>query len=222
MMDQYAQFFEDKRSNYIDPTTKQPTALWNRIAAYKDIRGVDTLVTEGELYNGIKDGYNFRPNSAKSPFKYVREELIPMIPKTAEEIRSTDGVLSAKHAEHLKNHYGKMYYEEYFEQWYNDEMILPFKYLPNEKAMNQENFSLNAEMQFDRFMRAMIFKEELDDVYALGKSIQWSLQLKTDSDLKPMFKNTTNFLDDMLEMVIRGRTQRSFEGKMFGRGLNRD
>lgn len=221
MMDQYEQFFVDSKSEYTAPGTKTPTALWNRIGAYKNIRGTDTYVTEGELYNGSKDGYIFRTNAPKSAFSYVRGELIPMVPKTGEEIRSEDGVLSAKHGEYLKNKYARMYYEDQFEQWYNDEMILPFKYLPNQKVMNEGNFSKNAELQFDRFMRSMIFKEELDDAYALGKSVQYMLEDKKD-DKGPMFKATINFLDDMLEMVIRGRSQRQFDSKLFARGLDRD
>lgn len=144
-----------------------------------------------------------------------------MIPITGEEVRDRDGVHKKEYRDYLKERYATMYVEGTFDQWYNDDMALPMKYLPNDYVEKEQAYSLNAELQFDKFMRAMINKEELDDVYALYKGLQWSLEAKDKlAGGMPTFASTADLLKTNAEMQIRGRTQRDFKTKLIKRGVN--
>lgn len=223
MKGQYAQFFMDNKTQYKNPEGKA-VALWNRIATSRTVKGKSRLVSNGELFNGQTEGGDkFSRNARSMPFVYDENTLIPVVPITSEEIRRRAGGIHTKeYREYLKERYGTMYVERYFEQWYNDEMALPFKYLPNEKILADETYSLNVELQFDKFMRAMIYKEELDDVYAMYKGLQYTVEAKDAASGIPAFSGTAELLKINAEMQIRGRTQRQFKTRLFNRGVGKD
>lgn len=176
------------------------------------------------MFNGqTAGGDTFSKNARAIPFAYNKDTFMPLVPITSEEIRHrSGGAFTKEYLDYLKERYGSMYVERYFEQWYNDEMALPFKYLPNEKILADNTYSLNVELQFDKFMRAMIYKEELDDVYALYKGLQYSLEAKDASTVAPAFAGSAELLKVNAEMQIRGRTQRQFKSRLFRRGVSKD
>lgn len=182
------------------------------------------MVTNGELYNGqTRGGQQFSANARTTPFVFSRTAMVPLVPITGEEVHRRYGFHSKQYQDYLKERYATMNIETEFEQWYNDEMALPFKYLPNDKTFANNGYSLNVELQFDKFMRNMIYKEELDDVHALYKGLQWTLEHK-DATTKgsPAFGASIELLDKNAKMQIQGRTQREFKTRLFKRGVNKN
>jgi hypothetical protein len=93
------------------------------------------------------------------------------------------------------------YIEDVYEGWNNTEEAIPMKYTGSTKMdANVNLFSMNVEVQFDQFVKSYTFKEEMDDVFALGKGIQYAANAKN-------FKNTSGFLETAIEQQVRGRTQ---------------
>lgn len=79
-------------------------------------------------------------------------------------------------------------------------------YLGNEYINSSGNFSVNAEVQFDKFVTRMLMKEEAEDVYGFGKAMMLYLQAKT-KDGSLVYKNTIEYMQTALEMQVRGRKQ---------------
>jgi len=206
LQDSYEGFFVDSKSKY-------GTAVWNQVATTRKIKGVEEFVTNGELFNGMKGGDKFSVNARTSPFKYSRETFMPMIYRSAWEIVEKEGAASKEHRDHLYHKYLKMFYEDTFDQWYNSEEALPLKYLPNDYVLASGNYSINLEQQFDLFMRSMIYKEELDDVYAFGKGLQYLFDPQIEDS--KAWKRAKHFMKLNIEMQLKGRRQKDIQ--LFGR-----
>lgn len=89
------------------------------------------------------------------------------------------------------------------------------KYLGSDYANSSNNYSINPEIQFDKFIRNSILKEELEEVYAYGKGIQLYLNndpSKLDEQGKPMMSNTIEYLKTALDFQVRGRKQLKVPG----------
>lgn len=95
---------------------------------------------------------------------------------------------------------------------FNETEALPIKYTGSKYTNSTGNYSINAEVQFDKFARNMIYKDELDDVYAFGVGLMEYLNKKKDLQHQPLFENTVKYLETAIEMQVRGRKQLNFPG----------
>ncbi len=127
--------------------------------------------------------------------------------------------MSKEYAQHLQREHMSMYYEDQYDQWYNDYMSLPFKYMPNEAKLVNGEFTINVERMFDAFMRSMMLKQELDEVYSFGKGLADVLRAKQ-TDNGSLQTKAADFIETQLKMAVQGRRQK--ELSLFGRGLNRN
>jgi len=94
------------------------------------------------------------------------------------------------------------------------------KYLGSDYSNSSDNYSINPEIQFDKFVRNSILKEELEEVYAYGKGIQLYLNNdpeNLDEQGKPMLTNTMEYLKTALDMQVRGRKQLKVPGDFIQR-----
>lgn len=96
--------------------------------------------------------------------------------------------------------------EANYDQEFNNIEVIPMSYLGNEYVDSTGAFSLNAEVQFDKFVTRMLMKEEAEDVYGFGKAMMLYLQAKT-KDGSLVYKNTIDYLETALEMQVRGRRE---------------
>jgi hypothetical protein len=87
---------------------------------------------------------------------------------------------------------------------------IPMKYLGNDAIdSDTEMYTHNIEHMFDRAVRNYIFKDELDDVFAINKAMQYMLMMKDENK----HGETIKALERNLELTIRGRTQASPDSK---------
>jgi len=105
-----------------------------------------------------------------------------------------------------------------FENYFSDVEALPMKHMGNDYVDASRNYSHNIEHQFKQFMSEMIYKDELDDVYAFGKGIQHYLRLKENNEVQ--LTNTIEYLETAMEMQLKGRRQMEFRGGFVKRGDN--
>lgn len=184
-----------------------PEALWNKTAFIKEIQGKKENISWGDLHNGVKNKIRFRINAPERPFVYNRDNFIPMVYITPEEVRAKHGTFSKEHLDYQIKQYTTMFEEREFERWYDEDIAIPFRFLPNEQIMTQELFTVNVEMQFDRFVRNALLKKHLDEVYAIGKGFQAVFETKKTHTGAPMLRSADT-LETMLKMYVQGKTQK--------------
>lgn len=203
MQDEMSQFFVDEKSTY-------GTSLANRIATYKFVGGREIAITNMQLHTQP------HPSKPRTSFTYNRG-FFPKMPKTKDEYGPWLGRLfnPAWRNELWYRMFTWRNEDQYFQEFNEDEMI-PFRYLGSPVIDQQQNYSLNLEASFLDFMKYTTMKEELEDVYALGMGLRHYLLAKKNPGVKYP-KNVIDYLEIMLEMQIRGRRQRSFEGGLFSR-----
>jgi hypothetical protein len=190
VMDTFQDFFIDSGGK---------TALANRVATYTGDPTNPKAVTNLELANGaLKMSSNKKHNIR--PFEYWRG-FMPKVPKAMEEFKS---YMDPDYWAEAWKRFSTFYQENQFEQWSNEIEAIPMKYMGNQRTNTDVNqYSFNVERQFDRFTRAMLYKEHMDEVFALGKGIQWMLSYRDDK----RFSHTIEYLDKAIRMQVQGRTQ---------------
>lgn len=150
------------------------------------------------------------PNKAAAKFAYYKG-WFPKSPITMEEA----GNYSLMSKEYWKEFYRRElthYYETVFEQWNAPENMIPIKYLGNPILDASQRYTLNAEMQFDRFMKALHYKEHMDSVYGLGQAINTYLEMAQEKDNGAGWQNTIDWIKNSLDQHILGLRQQEFKG----------
>jgi len=204
--DSYARFFVDQNG------TK---ALANRTATYYKGKGaIDKPISNIELYNGKRAKlHKENLNRDKELFEYKRGFMPKVPPLLSEFGLLTKGAKLEGSKQASAQNWWKTWYhrnltfseEHAFEGFDKKAMAegLPMKYLNNKRdfASNPDLFSLNLEHQFDRFMRAYLWKEQMDDVFAYGQGIR--IMLNAQKDNVP--DRTIEFMKRELDLKLRGR-----------------
>lgn len=196
----YSQFFINEQGNFSEGNRK--IALANKTATYKSVsESVQKPVTNLQLHNGELE----RSAPIKDSFVYSKG-FFPKVPRRLEEFGS---ILNKNRAKEAWKRFSSFYIEDVYEGWHSQTEALPMKYLGNSIIdANPQKFSMNIEYQFDKFMKAYINKEELDDVYALGKGIQYMAQSNQQDRL-------ADFLDKQIKQQIQGISQSRTSKKNF-------
>ena len=152
------------------------------------------------------------PGPNKNSAKFVHSEgWFPKTPITIEEA----GNYKFFSKEYWKEWYKRElthYYETVFEQWNNNEEYIPIKYLGNPILDASERYTLNAEMQFDKFMMATTYKKHMDNVYLTGKAIKVYLELAQETENGAGWQNTIDYIGKSLDMHILGKREQEFKG----------
>jgi len=168
---------------------------------------IATVDVNGKRYTNME---LVNRNRAK-PFEYSRG-FLPRIPKTEEEIRQDYGLFSKARWKYYFNKNLTRWIEDTYEQWGNDTEALPIKYLGSDRIISEADHSFNLELVFDKFMRNMHMKEELDSVHAIGRGLQHYFKFK----VKKEHKNTVGFLEDkiLLDVLDRKNYHKFFRKKI--------
>lgn len=188
------------------------------------------VATKRHKFVSPEDGYDWvsmtnldlanqvRTDNGNTPFVY-KSGWFAKVPKLMQEY---GGILNPLYRKELWNRSVKSHIEHQFEQIFNNVEALPFKYLGSDYIDNSENYSLNLEYGFKKFISVNTMKKYLDDVYALGKGMEYYLRYSSDFGVdkdKDMFKlsNTISYLETAIEMQVRGRKQMEFAGGFLNR-----
>lgn len=174
-----------------------PNSLMKQVAATK--QNGDPITNE-DLVN----------RSRKNKFEYT-SSFLPRVPIDNIEFRQRNSIFSKDVWKHYYHKYMTLFYENNYEQWSNEHEALPIKYLGND-YQNTENYSLNLENIFDRFVRNMEMKKELDPVHAIGRGLQIYYKMKDSKD----YSNTVDFLEDhiLLDILDRKHVTNFFRKKV--------
>lgn len=121
------------------------------------------------------------------------------------------GALSLKNLKRNWSRTMSFYEEKNYEKWDVNEQALPIKYTGSPEIEGSEDYTLNMELIFSRWVQHMEHKKNMDHVYALGKGIY---NLMTEKPSKPVLQSTAAILDDILVKDVQGRMKRS---KSFGK-----
>lgn len=200
LRDTYSSFFIDKKSYY-------GTAVANKTATTEDGYDEEGIPRKKSISN-IQLHNKYRAKKFDEPFVY-NFGFFPKVYKLHEEFGS---LTSSEYWKNIFDHHFTMFREGAFENWFNNTEAVPMRFLGSTAINSSRNYTRNAEYQFDKFVNAMLAKEELDDVYAYGKGLQIYLGLKVDHDKEPLYQNTIDYLETAIEMQIQGKKQRNFPG----------
>lgn len=159
-------------------------------------------VTNIELHNEGRRERN------KAEFHYKKG----WFPKVAPLLEEYGTILNERYRKELWKRATTLQVEDEYEEMFNEVEALPMKNLGSDYSNTVGNYSINAEVQFDLFVRNMIYKDELDDVFAFGVGLKDYLVKKKDIAHQPLFENTVKYLETAIEMQVRGRKQLNFPG----------
>ncbi len=195
-------YFHDTLHSYWDQTN--PTSLMNRpitIDAYgKDVSNFDK----------IKRKFS---NTSEKEFMYEKG-MTPRYYMSIKEIFDKFK-FSKKTFQHIFNKYLTFRLENDWDEWQNEEEIIPVKGVQNAFNTQEDMYTRNVEVMFDRMVRNMEMKDKMDYVYALGQGIRTYLKLKDGGKGARMFKNTVDFLEDKLLLDILNQVKTTtFSSKM--------
>ena len=185
-------------------------ALANKTATYRFRWSKETGMKERTPITNLELHNEYRKKAKSSGFVYERG-WFPKTPTTLEEFGY---IWNKEYRQELWRRHVTLHHEVEHELEFNELEVIPLKYLGSDYLNTSENYSINAEMNFDKFVRNALLKEELEQVYAYGKGIQYYLAAKgnTDETGAHEFDNTISYLKTALESQVRGRRQLKFQG----------
>lgn len=192
--DQYQSYFEG------------PNAFVNQISTYVAAPGgIYKPITHMELYNRELEG--------NDKFTYYRG-WFPKTPKEQAELlydigegSYLKGITDKKFWNDLWNRSVSYYYENNYQGRNKAAAVLPLQYLGNRKINDAEMYTLNPEVQFDRFTKSIEYKKFTDPVYALGEAVRGWLTMQKDKD-QPIYSESAKLLGKLLTADVLGRTIR--------------
>ena len=133
----------------------------------------------------------------------IYEGFAPKVPATQGEIFKRKG---------LSKEFFKKSYESYIRSLElrihdqsREQHGLDIKYLGNPEIEASENYTKNVEVIFDVFMRGLLNKKHMDDVFHMGFALRDILSLKQHGDKTPMFERTMGFIEDRIVSDVMGK-----------------
>jgi len=120
----------------------------------------------------------------------------------------------------LRRKYFTSHIESEFTQEDNVEEAIPWRYLGNPEINNNPSlYSHNLEHTFLQFMQYYTMKEELTDVFALGRGIMEYTKNIVDPNKGTTLDNTAKYLEKAIEMQIRGKRETKFDGGLLSKDI---
>lgn len=165
----------------------------------------ETLKT---LYNGamkkVVDGTKTKEDLTWGYSPY-NEFFMPRVPKDHEEFLETHGIVSKENAKRAFTSMTDIFIHE---QYHNQKRIgIPVKYMGSPTVITDKLFSMNTEKAMLAFAENMIYKDELDESYAIGQGVLKLLKKERDPSGKPKWDRTIGWLNDYLEGHIAGKSE---------------
>ena len=138
----------------------------------------------------------------RSPGLEVKKGFAPKVPMNASEIMSKYSWRDKKRYKHMINFAtGELVHDRYITD--EHQYGLRVKYLGSYELEAADMFTKNVEFIFDKFMKNLIYKKHLDDVYHYGLGLQIYLQMKRPpNSTQSYFKNTVSFLEHHMESQL--------------------
>lgn len=210
-------FFDNKLSDFEDPTTGKKVALANRVVTYRKRGSREVAVTNLDLYNKTFD----INGSRKEKFSYTRG-FFPKHPPTTTDITNKDGFMSKNLLRFVWNRYMTNYFEATYDGWYNTDEAIPMKYLGGNGVETTGNYSLNVELAIDSFVKQHYYKQYLDQTYAFGQGMKLYLTAKENAGQGVTFDRLINWFEENMNLSILGRRQKELKlnTRTFGRVKN--
>lgn len=188
VQDSYAQFFVDQGGK---------TALANKVVYQQEkYAGKFEDVTNMDLHNGYLDPIR---NVSKASAKYDRATFYPKVPAAMSEYIGRWGKLAAE----LYTRNFTFTHEFTYDKVDHTKFGIPMKYLGLSVNDSTTDYSYNVERQFDLFMRNMILKEELDDVFYMAKGLETTIAKEQEVNPETL-KHTGLELQRFLDVDILG------------------
>jgi hypothetical protein len=184
---------------------KGDSAFLNRTAV-KDkpnmVGGIEMGVknySDLELFNLNKD--------LRDKFNYY-EGFIPVVAPTNQDLKERFKGRPMEYIRNLLNKYLTFSTEYDYEQWGNRDEALPIKYLGTRSLRSNKVYSRNIENMFDKYMRSMYHKKYLDDVHALAKGLQYTIQM---ASYKGEASRINKYLDEHISMELYHKGEEPFD-----------
>lgn len=197
------EFFHETLHSYWDP--KNPESVMGRVVT-KDQHNND--VTN---YDKVKQRFSGFTNKQ---WEY-EEGMTPRFHMTLKEVFSRYK-FSGKTLNFIYDKYLTWRLENSWDEWMNEDDIIPVKGVETDHNTQDDMYTRNVEVIFDRMVRNMEMKDKMDYVYAVGQGLRTYLTLKKDGQGAKLYKNTIAFLEDKLLMDILNQIkQQPFSSKMF-------
>lgn len=202
VLDSVEMFFEDSKSDYIDPRTGKQKAMANMVATIRKMGGQDKSITNIELakMSGKMTSDVFEDNGGK-----FYRGFMPKYPPQTEDIIREHGVMSKEFVALLKNKYLTNYYEAFYEGWFSTEEAIPMKYLGGGEIDMNNNYTLDVELMMDNFVKQYYYKQEMDQVYTYGIAMKMYLTAKERKDDSITFEKTAQWFEDSVNQHVLGR-----------------
>jgi hypothetical protein len=199
-----AQFFVNSKSKYIDPRTGKQTAVANKVATVRIVKGEETELTNLDLYNG-------KGNILKSnQFNYY-EGFLPKVYPTADDIAANHGNYSPEMLKFIRLKYTTNFYESMYDGWFSTDEAIPMKYLDNKEILDNDNFSTDLDHVMNNFVRQYAYKQYLDEVYAFGQASKLYLQAKAEADSNINYEKLVDWFENSIDLHVLGRRQQEMQ-----------
>ncbi len=206
--DSHEMFFNNEKSDYVDPRTGKAVALANKVITYRNRKNKEEPVTNLDLFN--KNFDNSMTGQKRDKFEYKRG-FFGKHQMTLEDVRQKHGYLSKEMLRFLKLKYTTNYFEANYDGWYNTDEVIPMKYLGNSRIDYEQNYTLNLEMATDAFVKQNYYKLYMDDVYTFGQSMKIYLGAKNNADQGVTFDRTIEWFERSLNLHILGHRQKELD-----------
>lgn len=194
------QFFKNDKSNYIDPRTGKKVALANKQVTERETStGKTKQLTNLDLYNFDKG----------LPFQYSRG-FMPKVAPQLSDIVEKHGYLSSQMLQYLKNKYLTYYFEATYDSWFQQQELIPMKYLGNKDIIDEQAYTLDMDFAVKTFMRDYFYKQELDEVYTYGKALQIYLQALEDTN-DVSYEHLIKWFEESVQLHVLGRRDTSLK-----------
>lgn len=164
-------------------------ALMNRVVNEHGTNKFTNLDTLNKRYQKVS-GKKFQYHKGLTPRYYM----------TLKEVMTEHGLFSQKGLKYIYDKYLTFRIENTWDEWSNEDDIIPVKGMPNDYNTQEDMYTKNLEVMFDKFIRNMVLKDKMDYVYAVGQGIRTYLKMERNGS--KMYKNALKFLEDKLLMDI--------------------
>jgi len=98
--------------------------------------------------------------------------------------------------------------EKEFENWFDDNMAMPLKYMGNHYIDSSKNYTRNMETIFAKAVTELERTDQLNDVYALGTALQYKFKYGDPNSENPvLYTRLSEFLDAKLIHDVQKRSK---------------
>jgi hypothetical protein len=147
------------------------------------------------------------------------ESFMPRVPMQKEEYFERYKLNDPRLLDSRMDTINKIFNKDVYK--YQELGSIPIKYMENSNIIGQQAHSFNAELAFKMYMEHMMFREEMDSIFSLGKGVVFMLKASPHK-----LENTIEFLENRIAMdILNQKAATKFmrkDMKVLGRTINTD